>query len=407
MALKLSIEDQLTKARWAATRATPYLARAIWACTWIPNSEVPTAGIDRAFRVYYNPEYIEKCSKEGTLIGEVLHEVLHPLKRNPSREDALAKSLGHCDHSLFNACTDAENDQNIEELRGVALVKERIFPKDLGGERGMPAEELYKLAREEQKKQKGRCSGGSGTGGKPEKWEKGAAAKAEAAGKVGLSEAQVQLLQAQVAQDILKSDSQRPGSVPGGWLRWAKEVIAGPPIPWEELAPARIAYALEKRRGSVASFDRPSRRQLQDSFILPVHRQPIPKVSIVSDTSGSMGETDLGKGLGVVADACLALGKVSVLACDAAPQAPVEVSSLEELQEFFQGGGGTDMPAGIRAAEELTSPDVIVVVTDGFTDWPEAEASAPVIAVLTRGEARESVPSWIEVVEAYEATAHG
>lgn len=407
MASKLAPEDQLIKARWGAARAAPYLARAIWACTWLPTPEVPTAGIDRNFRVYYNPNYIEKCHAEGTLIGEVLHEVLHPLKRNPSREDALAKSLGHCNHSLFNACTDCENDFNIESMRSVKLVSERVTFKALGAQPGEVAEEMYRRLKDKAKgdQKEGRCSGGSGTGGKAMPWEKSAAQKADAVGKTGLAESQVGLLQAQVAQDILKHESKARGSVPAGMLRWAKEIIQGPPIPWEELVASKIAYVVDKKRGTVASFDRPSRRL--STFILPVYRSPHPKITIVGDTSGSMGERDLGKVLGVVGDACLALGKVSVVACGAASQDPVEVSSLPELEEFFKGGGGTDMPAGIRAAEELTQADAIVVVTDGYTDWPREETSTPVTAVVTQPGGRRGIPGWIEVVEAFDGGSHG
>jgi len=404
MPIKLSVSDLLIKARWQATTQTPYLAKAIWACTWIPCEEVPTAGIDKNFRIYYNPEYIERCAKDDTLIGEVLHEVLHPLKRNPSREDALAKRLGHCEHRLWNCACDAENDQNIEAIGRISLVKDRILPHMLGGQPGMTAEELYALAKENKKsKPDPRCSGGSGTGGKPAPWEVKASSEAEAKGKIGLSEAQVSLLQSQVAQDILKQEAKKPRSVPAGLSRWAKEVIEGPPVPWEDAVPGAIAYQVDKRRGSVASYDRPSRRTEEGSFVFPIHRSPAPKITVVADTSDSMGERDLGKALGVVADGCLTLGKLTVVACDSAPQTPVEVASLPELEEFFKGGGGTDMPAGIRAAEELTSPDLIVVVTDGYTDWPEEASSVPVIAVLTQSGAKGNVPEWIEVIEAYDA----
>ena len=37
------------------------------------------------------------------------------------------------------------------------------------------------------------------------------------------------------------------------------------------------------------------------------------------------------------------------------------------------GGGGTDMGAGLAKAAELRPrPDLIIVLTDGYTPWPSA-----------------------------------
>jgi predicted metal-dependent peptidase len=132
-----------------------------------------------------------------------------------------------------------------------------------------------------------------------------------------------------------------------------------------------------------------------------VHRLPVPKVTIVGDTSGSMGDEDIGKILSVVYDACENLGKVSVVSCDAAAHEPVEVRHIEDLREHLLGGGGTDMVEGIKVASEASNPpDAIVVVTDGDTPWPETEPDVPVTVVLTRNSRWNTPPAWAEVVVA-------
>jgi predicted metal-dependent peptidase len=60
------------------------------------------------------------------------------------------------------------------------------------------------------------------------------------------------------------------------------------------------------------------------------------------------------------------------------------------------GGGGTDMMAGIHQAERLSPrPDIIIVVTDGDTDWGRKPA-IPVIVALTDGD--RNVPGWARKV---------
>jgi predicted metal-dependent peptidase len=136
-------------------------------------------------------------------------------------------------------------------------------------------------------------------------------------------------------------------------------------------------------------------------IVLPVYRQPTARISLVLDTSGSMTDKDLGTALAVVIDACMALGHVSAVACDAAAGDVVDVRHVDDLREYLRGGGGTDMVAGIaKAAEGL--PDAIVVVTDGETPWPRSAPDVPVVIILTRKPAYcAKPPAWAEVVQAY------
>lgn len=341
--------------------------------TFIESAEVPTLGIDTAWRVYANPAYIAKCAQDGTLVGEVLHECLHPTLRHSTR----AKVCGATDHEHWNGCADAELDQRIEGLprhKWVNLVSDRVTPEMLGGTKGMPAEALYVLPRKGSPPKK--CGGGSGASGKKEAWEKPGDA-------LGLTEAQGKIVSQQIAQDVKKyAESKGRGSVPAGILRWAEEFGDAPPIDWATLASARIAYVLDARRGSHPSYARPSRRSV-GGLVLPVHRAAIPRVGLVLDTSGSMGRADLGKAIAVTFAACTALGHVFAVSCDSRAGEVAEVSHIEDLRPFLRGGGGTDLRIGIARARE-EEPDAIVVVTDGDTAWPSEDGGIPTIIILTR-----------------------
>jgi predicted metal-dependent peptidase len=122
------------------------------------------------------------------------------------------------------------------------------------------------------------------------------------------------------------------------------------------------------------------------------------------DTSGSVDDGLLAQALGEVDGVLATLGvadpQVTVLAVDAAVHTVATVRRAEALR--LGGGGGTDMGVGITAAQQLRPRvDVIVVCTDGETDWPALPAPVPVVAVLI-GRDRSvlpGTPAWIQRVE--------
>lgn len=133
--------------------------------------------------------------------------------------------------------------------------------------------------------------------------------------------------------------------------------------------------------------------------ILPGLVQPIPQIAVVADTSGSMGETDIARVLAEITGILQNLGNrepVTVLATDAAVHTCRKVFDVRQVKLI--GGGGTDMGAGLEAAARLRpQPDIVVVITDGDTPWPEQKPVAgQVIVVLTRQG--YSGPSWARTI---------
>ena len=397
--------DLLAKARWKAPTYFPYLGKALWSMSFVVTDKVPTMAVDRKFRVYVNPDHVRECIAESTdknkievLLAGVIHECLHPTLRHAER----GKAIRVTDPGHWNKCGDGELVQHIQRA-GVRLWSKDLTPETMGWPRGLTAEEYYKLPREQGGGGGSKlltlcaCSGGSGATGQPGAWE----LPEGAPGPKGLSEPEVMVVRAAVAEDIRKyAKSHGRGSVPAGLLRWAEAEGVAPAIDWGLLVTAKARYHIETRLGPVASYARPSRRDA-GGLILPVHRNPRPNVVIVGDTSGSMGGSDIGKIIDVVYNAVESLGAVKALGCDSAAVEPVEVRHIEDLREALRGGGGTSMTAGIEKAAEC-SPDAIVVVTDGETDWPDKEPECPVIIVLTRGSSSEAVPAWADVIDASE-----
>ena len=140
--------------------------------------------------------------------------------------------------------------------------------------------------------------------------------------------------------------------------------------------------------------------------ILPAMRQPAPpRVACVIDTSGSISQDELRAFLGEVVGITRAVGVaggLTVIACDAEAYALQRVRSQGDVESVrLEGGGGTDMGAGLTAAALLSPrPHIIVVFTDGQTPWPEAPPRKvdSVIVVLSDLATQSLVPNWARVI---------
>jgi predicted metal-dependent peptidase len=151
------------------------------------------------------------------------------------------------------------------------------------------------------------------------------------------------------------------------------------------------------------SYRRPSRRQGQvgdGKVVLPSLRQPAPRVVVVVDTSGSISDTMLSQALAEVRGILEAAGQregVRVLAVDAAIQSCRRVFRPEQVE--LAGGGGTDMRVGLEAATKMRPrPDTIVVITDGYTPWPDEPPRGIRVIVAHLGGGGD-VPEWAKEVK--------
>jgi predicted metal-dependent peptidase len=72
---------------------------------------------------------------------------------------------------------------------------------------------------------------------------------------------------------------------------------------------------------------------------------------------------------------------VVVACCDAAVHQVRKVFNAAQLQLF--GGGGTDLDAGLRYFTDRTAEpiDLLVIVTDCHTPWPDDAPAFPVITI--------------------------
>ncbi|RKT02775.1 putative metal-dependent peptidase [Streptomyces sp. 3211.6] len=387
---------KLLAARYAAAEARPYLASALYALTVVPSpgpTGVSTMGVDRHWRCYVSPAFVER-TPVPELAGVWIHEVAHLLRDHHGRADRLP-AADQRDPLRINIAQDCEiNDDLLAD--GLRLPEGRMEP----GRFGLPAGGLFEgyLPAIPHTPPHAHVDCGSGAHGVPAPWELGAA---DGAARIGPVEAEA--LRRTTAQAVRAHRRTRGrGSLPAGWERWAEQVLE-PVVDWRRALRGAVREAAAWACGAVDyTYRRPSRRTpaLGGRVVLPSLRRPLPRVAIVVDTSGSMGDAELAAALGEVTGVLREVGvggnRVAVLACDADVQAVNRVTSAEQVT--LAGGGGTDMRVGIAAALDVPDrPDIVVVLTDGLTPWPEGALPCRVIAALIGPDAPQP-PDGVETV---------
>ncbi|MEV4098194.1 vWA domain-containing protein [Streptosporangium saharense] len=391
--------EKLFAARLLAARARPYLATALFALHAVESRRVPTMAVDRYWRCYVSPRFVARTPVEE-LAGVWVHEVSHLLRDHHGRSDrvALERGLtGPGERLRMNIAADCEIN---DDVYGDGLVRPEgvVEPRTLRLREGQLMEDYlrqFRLGPYTQGLVWLDC--GSGADGLEREWDLGPD------GAYGLSPQERDAVRFRVAEGIVG----RPGDAPQGWRRWAEEAFH-PPQPWRDLLGAAVRSAVSASGvGEDHVYGRPSRRATSlPGVVLPSLRRRPPRVAVVVDTSGSVSDAELGGALVEIAAIVRAVGGrrdlVSVLSCDAAAQAVNRLCRSEGIA--LVGGGGTDLRAGFaRALRARPVPDVVVVLTDGQTPWPEVRPACRTVVGLFSRKVRssyvpDSPPGWARVV---------
>ncbi|MDU0304324.1 DUF2201 family putative metallopeptidase [Streptomyces sp. PAL114] len=397
--------DKLLAARLLAVRARPYLATALFALHPVASRDVPTMAVDRYWRCYVSPVYVAATPLEE-LAGVWVHEVSHLLRDHHGRGDRVARERGFDgpgERLRTNIAADCEINDDVYG-DGLPRPDDVVLPETLGLESGLLMEEYlrrFRLGAHTRTLVWLDC--GSGADGLEREWDLGPD------GAHGLTDQERDAVRFRVAQGIVG----RPGRTPRRWRRWAEEVFH-PPQPWRDLLGAAMRSAVAAcGSGDDYSYGRPARRSASvPGAVLPSLRRTPPRVSVVVDTSGSVGDAELGSALLEVTAISRAVGGrrdlVSVVPCDAASHEVHRLCRAEGVH--LVGGGGTDLRAGFaRALTARPRPDVLVVLTDGQTRWPASRPPCRTVVGLFSRPGRpvdedspeyvpDTPPEWARVV---------
>ena len=414
---KATIQKSLARfatIRVGAARQYPFLGGAIYAMIPrpVPGLRQKCGGwaMDKYGRCYFDPEMILGLGEEkwpiATLIADFLHEVWHWARRHPERFENLVVSGGDDKDSVrWNIAADAEINGADKYLREW-LQDFCIFPEKLKDEYGNPlpknllAEQYYKLLPP--------CEeGGDGPGGgegpprcidEDAPWKDGKPDE----DSEGISEKQGETIRKRVAREIQEAARTR-GDVPRAWEDWAGGELSPPKIPWQEKVRRFARHSMEISVGaSDFTFRRRSRRQhvVGDGVIIPAVFHPKLRIGVVVDSSGSMSELDLNSCLSEINGIARAAGgSVFVATGDTDVAWSGNVNSGRNVQ--FGARGGTDMcPLIARVEKESPAVHCTIVLTDGYTPWPNrGTTKIPIlVGLLGRHCGEDRIPNWMESI---------
>ena len=371
-------------ARIIAQSRWPYLSTLLFMLKVVESVELPTLAVDQGWRMYYNPEFVMQQSPE-VLATMVLHEGMHCVLQHGARFGALKQQSQQ--HSLWNLAGDA----NINEVLDQAHMPWGEFPPvrfetlgKYGVVTAMTTEQSFfqmiKYFEEHPEESDEGSDCGAVSGGQSRSYE----IPKNDGESPAIGSDQQDVIRDRVAQEILKHALEKGiGTLPSGLLRWAQELLQ-PKIDWQrELAGTfRTSLATVLGRRDYV-FTRPSRRQSamrtgNTEIILPSMRKPAPPtVAVIIDTSGSISSEQVTEFLSEVDGIAKSNGisqGLFIIPCDAEVGPIQKLKSRGSISEIkLSGGGGTDMGAGIHAAAEIRpTPRIVIVLTDGYTPWPQA-----------------------------------
>jgi predicted metal-dependent peptidase len=382
----------LQAARVRASYQRAYFAPALFNLIPVKTDMIASMAVDSRWRLYYNDDWLAAHTVEENA-AVLIHEVSHLLREHEARKNAAAVR----DIALWNTAADCEiNDDLVAEE--LPLPNDPPHPDKFGLQQGEHAETYYRQMLKPA--QSGNASNatsttnhqqpttnqdcGSGAHGERRPWEL-PDDDGSPGGTPGVDSVKAELVRRECAQEILDR-SRDSGDVPLGWRRWAHTVLT-PKVDY--MATIRHAVRKALRDSTLGRYDRtyrrPHRRQAAyGEFIMSSFYQPRPRPGFLIDTSSSMQETQLARAVAELGGLTRQLGystEVVVACCDAAVHDVRKVFTAAQLELY--GGGGTDIGAGLRwFTERKSGPiDLLVIVTDCQTPWPEDTPPFPVITI--------------------------
>jgi predicted metal-dependent peptidase len=402
--------------RVGAAREYPMLGQAIYGMIPVPvpglAQECGGWAMDKFGRCYFDPEMILGLGETDwpikTLIADFLHEVWHWARRHPERFENLVVPSGEEKNAVrWNIAADAEINGADRFLRQ-HLQKFCVFPEKLKDAQGctLPAHQIaewyYKMLACDGDDEED--EGGGGGEGPPRCIDEDAPWKLGPpdADTEGLSEKQGETIRKQVAREIQEAARTR-GDIPVEWTNWAGGELSPPKIPWQEKVRRFARHSMEVSVGaSDFTFRRRSRRQhaVGSSVIIPAVFHPKLKIGVVIDSSGSMSEGDLNTCLSEIDGIARASGgSVFVVSGDTGVGWSGKVSSGRSVSIGRR--GGTDMrPLIARVEKENPVVHCTIVLTDGYTPWPDSrENKIPImVGLVGRHCGEKGVPNWMESI---------
>jgi len=430
--------------RSVALDLMPYMAAQLFALTPLNDPGVHTFAVDHRHRLYIN--FDNAIPYGPRFCGEaLLHECSHLFGAHYDRANDAGITLEQ--YKSWGLCADFEINDDLRDAGCSRLAAHGVFAEKIGEDDYQTVEHYWAVLQRMAQQQKQQGQGGSGEGqGTPQQGEGEGDGESEPYSGCGsgsggepapselpegedvggyaraATDAEVTRTRIATAATIRDYAASGRGTVPAGLTELADIILAPPKVPWKAVVASVIRRALARRAGDTdTTYTRRNRRRHNvvmrsttsggtatgtvSRIVYPGTYSPDPFIALVRDTSGSMGSAELNDAANEIegiARQCGVRGRqLRVLDVDAAVHEVRNYSGADSIAEVT-GRGGTDMATGIEAALELKPrPDLVIVVSDGYTPWPVEAHRVPLVICLVGAAAervREHTPDWATTV---------
>jgi len=362
---------KITRVQQARARvmvSQPFYGPCLASTKDIATEQVKTAGTDYR-NIYWNPVWVETLTDILEVIFVFVHEICHIIMRHNLRINGRHRKVWNhaCDYVINWMLVQAK----IGRMPKCGLIDKRFA--------NMAEEQVYAILMAEAKE---RMENAGDPNGDPGDYLNGDNGDLEGdLMDVHITPEERAQIEGEV-KELLQSAAtlaKLAGSLPAGIERLLDELLH-PPVTWEEELREFMTRAVRNE----VSWSRRNRR-IVDFFWPDKAGHGMGEVIFIGDTSGSVSNDDLKKVGGCVMDVFSATNpeRLRILWADHGVAAR-EVYEEGEEPSFLKpaGGGGTDMRIPMAEAEEH-NPAVVIMVTDGYTPWPDEAPPYPFIVCCT------------------------
>ncbi len=365
--------SKISKAKARLLMNHPFFATLLLRTQVVVSDIIPLAATD-GDHIYYNPDFLEACSVEDVmtvLCHEVGHDsLLHSLRLGARNPDTWNQAADHAINLMLK-------DQGMscpKAVPGGWLCDEKY--------KGWSADRIYDdLRRNPPPKPKGGGEGKPGDGVPRDGMHGDVLPSKAGADPVEQAKAEQRAKQRVASAANM---ARMAGKLTGELARMVDDMLQTK-VHWTDVLRDHMLKVVKSRDSWVRR-----NRRFTKIYLPTRHDRRMGPIVFIPDTSGSMWGDDMEKICSEMAH-CAAQTQpesIRVLWADTEVKGEqlFEVSDFEYSKLEPKGGGGTDMRVPLKYVERY-DPQVVVLMTDGYTPWPEVDPQFPLIVICTTDQA--------------------
>lgn len=351
--------DVIDKAKSQLILGNPFFGTLLLANELVEDRTIPTAATDMKL-IYYNPEFFAPLTIKEILFV-LAHEVMHIALAHGLR-------LHGRDHMLWNIACDYAINWMLKEEGFVVLPNALLDARF----KDMSADEIYVILHREREEDPRGFAAKHGTepGGTGNDVMQPNIADRNEAEKLGRK------IKQSVAQAA--NAARMAGKLDGSLQRMIGEIL-NPKVPWED---ELREYMTDQAREDESWLRR--NRRFRNVYLPSNYSEKMGPVIFIGDTSGSITNEELCQvGAETVSVAELMNPEsIRMVWADTKVAGEQLFEQGDPIDLTPCGGGGTDMRVPLAYVEKY-DPVVVILMTDGYTPWPDVDTPYPLIVCCT------------------------